>query len=70
LDVRDFLGIRGRLADIFEPVDDIECAFIFGSMARGDDRAASDIDLLAIGEARLDGAPDRGRLRASKRSSP
>ena len=47
-------GVRGRLADMFEPVDDIECAFIFGSVARGEDRAASDIDVLAIGEARFD----------------
>ena len=47
-------GIRGRLAEIFEPVRDIECAFIFGSIARGEDRAASDIDLLAIGNARFD----------------
>lgn len=47
-------GVRGRLAEILEPVRDLECAFIFGSVARGDDRAASDIDVLAIGEARFD----------------
>lgn len=47
-------GVRGRLADIFGRIDDIQCAFIFGSVARGDDRAASDIDVLAIGEARFD----------------
>jgi predicted nucleotidyltransferase len=47
-------GVRGRLAEILEPIRDIECALIFGSVARGDDRAASDIDVLAIGEARFD----------------
>ena len=47
-------GVRGRLAEILAPIRDIECAFIFGSVARGDDRAASDIDVLAIGEARFD----------------
>ena len=47
-------GVRGRLAELFEPIREIKCAFIFGSVARGDDRAGSDIDILAIGEARFD----------------
>lgn len=47
-------GVHGRLEEIFEPIRDIKCAFIFGSVARGDDRAGSDIDILAIGEARFD----------------
>jgi predicted nucleotidyltransferase len=47
-------GVRGRLAEIFAPVQGIRCAFIFGSVARGEDRATSDIDVLAIGDAGFD----------------
>jgi predicted nucleotidyltransferase len=39
------------LKDALQDVPGIEAAFIFGSMARGDARADSDIDLLVLGES-------------------
>jgi len=46
-------GLRDVLAQAIEGLDQVEIAFIFGSVAKGTDRAASDVDLLVIGEAGL-----------------
>jgi predicted nucleotidyltransferase len=44
------------LRDVLQDVPGIEAAFIFGSMARGDARPDSDIDLLIYGNSIRDGA--------------
>ena len=47
--VRKTVGLREPLRQALAPlVDDIECAFVFGSVAAGNDRANSDIDLMVI----------------------
>jgi predicted nucleotidyltransferase len=43
------------LRDVLRDVPGVEAAFIFGSMARGDARPDSDIDLLVYGDAIRDG---------------
>jgi len=42
-------GMGDYLKELFSGRDDIETAFIFGSMASGEDTPASDIDLMVIG---------------------
>lgn len=42
-------GLGDYLKELFSKRDEIETAFIFGSMASGEDTAASDIDLIVIG---------------------
>lgn len=45
------VGLAGPLADALRPYASmIEAAFVFGSVAKGHDRATSDIDLLVIGD--------------------
>lgn len=45
-------GIGGTLRDSLAPLAArIKAAFIYGSVARGEERAGSDIDLLVVGEA-------------------
>lgn len=46
-------GLRDVLAQALEAVKGIEVAFVFGSLATGPGKAASDVDLLVIGEASL-----------------
>ena len=47
-------GIADRLRACLEPVASrIQCAIVFGSVARREQRADSDVDLLLIGEVRL-----------------
>ena len=44
-------GIAGSLRAALLPLaDSIDHAFLYGSMARGDDRSESDIDLMVIGD--------------------
>jgi predicted nucleotidyltransferase len=44
-------GIVDILKQALQPLsDDIEAAFVYGSVARGEERAASDIDLFVVGE--------------------
>jgi predicted nucleotidyltransferase len=46
------VGIGGTLRDALTPLAaGIKAAFIYGSVARGEERAGSDIDLLVVGEA-------------------
>ncbi len=46
-------GIAPELARTLAPVDCIEAAFIFGSLAAGTDTAGSDVDVLIVGGAGL-----------------
>lgn len=46
-------GLGDFLKEIFSGRDDIKTAFIFGSMASGEDTPASDIDLMVIGSIGL-----------------
>jgi predicted nucleotidyltransferase len=47
-------GVVGLLREALEPLTSrIRVAFVFGSVARGDARRASDVDLLVIGKATL-----------------
>ncbi|MDQ0589644.1 nucleotidyltransferase domain-containing protein [Variovorax paradoxus] len=49
--VRKTFGLAGPLRDALEPfAEKIEAAFVFGSVAKKSDTAASDIDLLLISE--------------------
>ena len=47
--VRKTVGLREPLREALMPLaDDIELAFVFGSVAAGEDRAGSDIDLMVV----------------------
>jgi predicted nucleotidyltransferase len=47
-------GVVPTLREILRPLDRrIACAFVYGSVARGDERAASDIDLMVVGDVGL-----------------
>ena len=48
-------GVIGQIRDTLHPLaPKITCAFVYGSFARGEETAASDIDLFIIGSARLE----------------
>lgn len=47
--VQRTIGVEGKLRDALAGVAGVEEAFIFGSYARGEDRATSDIDLMVVG---------------------
>lgn len=46
-------GMRDVLADVLRGVTGVEVAFVFGSLAANAGKAASDVDLLVIGEVSL-----------------
>ncbi|MEI6491665.1 MAG: nucleotidyltransferase domain-containing protein [Verrucomicrobiota bacterium] len=46
-------GLREQLADALDGVRGIEMAFVFGSAAAGTTGAASDVDLLVVGDVGL-----------------
>ena len=49
--IRKTVGLREPLQRSLEPLkDQIDVAFVYGSIARGTDTAKSDIDLMLIGE--------------------
>jgi predicted nucleotidyltransferase len=57
-DLRNILKKTAALADVLrealEPLADrIQAAFVYGSVARGDERAGSDLDLMIVGEAKF-----------------
>ena len=44
-------GIRDILLEGFAPLEErIKLAFVFGSIARGEEKASSDVDLMVVGE--------------------
>ncbi len=47
--VQKTIGIEARLTQALRAVDGIEEAFLFGSYARHEDRATSDLDLFVVG---------------------
>lgn len=49
---RKTAGVADTLREALSLIDGIECAFIFGSVARGQERPGSDIDVCVIGSAR------------------
>jgi predicted nucleotidyltransferase len=58
-ELRSILKKTSGLADVLrqalEPLGGkVKAAFVYGSMARGDERAGSDVDLMVVGEARLE----------------
>jgi predicted nucleotidyltransferase len=47
-------GVVPTLRDVFRPLESrIACAFVYGSVARGEEHALSDVDLLVVGEVGL-----------------
>ncbi|WP_415063082.1 nucleotidyltransferase domain-containing protein [Bdellovibrio sp.] len=46
-------GIAERLKETLSLIKGIECAFIFGSYAKGEEKSHSDIDLIVIGDVGL-----------------
>lgn len=46
-------GLRDVVSWALAPLEDVEVAFIFGSLASGSGKAASDIDVLIVGDAGL-----------------
>lgn len=46
-------GVAENLKNILNTVEKIECAFIFGSYAKGEEKSHSDIDLIVIGDVGL-----------------
>jgi len=46
-------GLKERLADALSGLEGVSVAFVFGSIASGEDKAGSDIDLMVIGTVGL-----------------
>lgn len=51
--VEKTVGLIGRLKAVFDKIMDVDCAFVFGSLAGGSENAFSDVDLLVIGDIGL-----------------
>ena len=49
-------GVKGQLTELVNKFPEIEIAFIYGSYAKGKEKASSDIDLVIVG------TPERRRL--------
>ena len=47
-------GVTGQIQTLLERLGGIECAFIYGSYAKGEEKADSDVDLLIIGDVDMD----------------
>jgi len=46
-------GITQKIKEALSTIPGVECAFIFGSYAKGEEKAHSDIDLIIIGDTGL-----------------
>ncbi len=44
------VGLENELKEIVDKLGDVECAFIFGSIAKGKENSNSDVDLMLIGD--------------------
>ena len=52
--VRKTMGVHIVLAKVLRPLHSkIRCAFIYGSLAKGEEKSGSDVDLLVVGDVRL-----------------
>lgn len=52
--LRKTFGVADILREALEPVaEQVDVAFIYGSVARGDERAASDVDVMIIGKLKF-----------------
>lgn len=47
-------GLENELKELVDKLDNVECAFIFGSIAKGTENNNSDIDLMLIGNINQD----------------
>lgn len=55
--LRKTFGVADVLREALEPASDqISVAFVYGSVARGDERAASDVDVMIIGKLKFSDA--------------
>lgn len=43
-------GIVEKLKEVLSRIKEIECAFVFGSLAKGEEKSHSDIDLIIVGD--------------------
>lgn len=57
--VQKTLGIEARLREAVSGLKGVEQAFIYGSYARGEDRPASDLDLMVIGDVDVEELSER-----------
>jgi predicted nucleotidyltransferase len=63
--VRDFADPAEVVGEALSTVEGIEAAFVYGSFARGDARADSDVDVLVVGEGVPEARLGRGAAEAS-----
>ncbi len=48
------IGLENELKELVDKLDNVECAFVFGSIAKGTENSNSDIDLMLIGDINQD----------------
>lgn len=48
------IGLESELKSLIDKLDKVECAFIFGSIAKGTENSNSDVDLMLIGDVNQD----------------
>jgi predicted nucleotidyltransferase len=44
------IGLENELKELVDKLDNVECAFVFGSIAKGTENNNSDVDLMLIGD--------------------
>ncbi len=57
--VQKTIGVEARIRDAIADLPGIEEAFLYGSYARGDERATSDLDLMVIGAVEQEDLSER-----------
>lgn len=48
------IGLENELKELVDKLDNVECAFVFGSIAKGTENNNSDVDLMLIGNINQD----------------
>lgn len=48
------IGLENELKELVDKLNNVECAFIFGSIAKGTENSNSDVDLMLIGNTNQD----------------